>query len=333
MIHSYAALAAGKSLEPFEYKEAALGDKDVEVKITHCGLCHSDVHLIDNDWLISKYPLVPGHEIIGTVLKKGKDVRGLQEGMRVGIGWQAGSCFTCGCCLEGEESLCCLKKRTCVDMYGGFAEKITVDGRYVYPIPEELDSVAAAPLLCAGITVFAPLKIYGVKEGMSVAVIGIGGLGHLALQFAKAFGCTVTALSTTLDKETESKTFGATHFLSLKNEEMLKKAASSFDFILSTVHADLDWNLIISLLKPKGRLCLVGIPSSDLKIAARLLISGNRSICGNSTGSRKLMSEMLEFAAKHKIMPKTEVFSMSEVNQAITKLKNNQVRYRIVLCN
>jgi uncharacterized zinc-type alcohol dehydrogenase-like protein len=333
MIHAYAVLGAKQPLKPFEYKEANLGEKEVEIKITHCGLCHSDVHLIDDDWLISKYPLVPGHEIIGTILRKGKDVQGLEEGSRVGVGWQAGSCFKCECCQEGEESLCSQKKRTCVDMFGGFADKIVVDSRYTYKIPQELDSVSAAPLLCAGITVFAPLKIYDVKKGMSVAVIGIGGLGHLALQFAKAIGCTVTAISTTLDKEVESKRLGASHFLSLKDREGLKKVASSFDFILSTVHVDLDWNLIVSLLKPKGRLCLVGIPPSDLKIAARLLISGNRSICGNSTGNRKLMAEMLAFAAQHKIAAQTETLPMSEVNQAIARLKSNQVRYRMVLVN
>lgn len=331
MIHAFAAFKAKQPLQPYEYREPKLQPHEVVIQIDYCGLCYSDVHLIDNDWLISKYPLVPGHEIIGTILEKGSQVRGVDQGQRIGVGWQSSSCLSCEHCIGAEETFCTAKERTCIDRFGGFADKIVVDSRFVYSIPEKLDSETAAPLLCGGITVYSPFKIYGVQAPMSVAVIGIGGLGHLALQFGRAFGCDVTAISSSKDKKTEAHAFGASHFISLDTPSALEKAICSFDFILSTVHADLDWNLIATLLRPKGRLCFVGLPQNDIKIPARLLISGNRSLCGSGTGSRALMQEMLQFAARHQIKAKTELFPLSEINQAIERLKNNKARYRIVL--
>jgi uncharacterized zinc-type alcohol dehydrogenase-like protein len=331
MIHAYAAKAAAKPLEPFEYSPSELKADEVEIAIDCCGLCHSDLHLIDDDWKISKYPLVPGHEIIGKITKKGKTVQGLELGQRVGVGWQCGACLTCEFCVRGDETVCNSKVRTCVDRYGGFADKICVDSRFVYPIPESLSSEGAAPLLCAGITVYSPFKLYDVQAPQSVAIIGIGGLGHLALQFAKAFGCDVTAISSSPDKEEEAKTLGADHFISLNNPEQMKKAFNSFDFILSTVSADIDWTMIGMLMRPKAKLCFVGLPPSDMKFPVRLLVSGNRSICGSGTGSRTNMAEMLQFCARHNIEAKVEVLPMNELNEAIVRLKANKPRYRIVL--
>lgn len=331
MIHAYAALEAKGRLKPYDYEKPQLKPHEVAIKIDYCGICHSDLHLIDNDWMVSKYPLIPGHEIIGTLLEKGSGVQDLGKGERVGVGWQSSSCFHCEYCKQGEETLCPSKERTCVDRFGGFADTIVVDSRFVFRIPASLDSQNAAPLLCGGITVYAPMRIYKVEAPMSFAVIGIGGLGHLALQYGRAFGCDVTAISSSKDKKVEAQSFGAAHFLSLQDTEALQKAAGSFDFILSTVHVDLDWNLIMSLLRPKGRLCLVGLPQNDLKIAPRLLVSGNRSVCGNATGSRTLIQEMLEFSARHKIIAKTELYPLAEVNQALERLKANKARYRIVL--
>jgi len=329
MIKAYAAFEAGKNLKPHEYAEPALGRYDVAIEISCCGLCHSDLHLIDDDWQISKYPLVPGHEIIGSVVQKGEGVKVLDLGQRVGVGWQSKACLQCENCTRGEEVVCPSKERTCVDRFGGFADKIVVDSRFVYPIPEALSSENAAPLLCAGITVYSPLKIYQVQAPMSVAVIGIGGLGHLALQFAKAFGCEVTAISSSKDKEAEARGFGASRFYTLDDLDSLPQG--SFDFILATVHADLDWNFIASLLRPRGRLCFVGIPQGDVRIAARTLISGNRSVSGSGTGNRSQMQEMLKFAARHGIAAKTEAFPFSKVNEAIARLRANKARYRIVL--
>lgn len=331
MFHAYAALAAKGPLVPYDYTPPPLSPTDVEIKIECCGLCYSDVHLIDDDWKISKYPLVPGHEIVGTVVKRGSLVQNLRDGDRVGIGWQCGACLTCENCLNHNETSCPSKIRTCVDRPGGFADNIIVNHEFAYPIPSSLPSTAAAPLLCAGITVYSPLRLHNVKAPQSVAVIGIGGLGHLAIQFARAAGCHVTALSTSPEKAPEARKFGAQHFLPL--QEIKPGMPAQFDFILSTVHADLDWASLLTLLKPRGKLCIVGLPPSELKIPARLLISGDKSICGSGTGSRHCMREMLQFAAEHNIRPQVETVPLSSLNEAIDKLKRNQARYRLVLCS
>jgi uncharacterized zinc-type alcohol dehydrogenase-like protein len=330
MIKAYAAFAAKEPLKAFQYEEPQVGPEDVEIEITHCGLCHSDLHLIDNDWAISNYPLVPGHEIVGKVIKKGSHVRGLELGMRVGISWQCGACLHCEFCTRGEDNLCSNKVRTCVDRFGGFATKIVLHWQYIHPLPDTLPSETAAPLLCAGSTVYSPLRLFGIQAPMSVAIIGIGGLGHLGLQFARAFGCEVTAISSSPDKESEARKFGAHHFLSHKN---LSQALSHFDFILSTVHANLDWNLILSLLKPKGRLNIVGLPDQEIKIFPRFLVSGQRSLSGSTVGTRAHIREMIKFAARHHIVAKTELLPMSEINKAIERLRSNKVRYRMVLTN
>lgn len=329
MYHAYAAHEPKGKLKPHDYSPPTLGADEVAIKIECCGLCYSDVHLIDDDWKISKYPLVPGHEIIGNIEKVGAHVKNLHMGDRVGVGWQCGACLKCENCLNHYETVCPSKIRTCVEREGGFADRINVNSNFVYPIPAQLASTEAAPLLCAGITVYSPFKIYNVKKGHSVAVIGIGGLGHLALQFARAFGYKTTALSTAKDKEAEAKKFGADEFLLLS--EIKLGMTPRFDFILSTVYADLQWASILSLLKPDGKLCLVGLPSSELKIPARLLVSGNRSICGSGTGCRHLMREMLQFSADHAIHPQVEAYPISRINEAVIRLKDNKARYRIVL--
>lgn len=330
MIHAFAAHGPKQPLIPYDYPSPPLHPHDVEIQIECCGLCFSDVHLIDNDWNISEYPLVPGHEIIGSVLKTGAEVKTVKVGNRVGVGWQCDACLSCDSCLKGDETSCRSKIRTCVDRQGGFADRIVVNSEFVYLIPPELDSKSAAPLLCAGITVYSPLRLYQVQAPQSVAIIGIGGLGHLALQFAKAFGCEVTAISTSREKEAEAREFGAHQFLLLS--DLKPNMPAQFDFILSTVHADLEWTALLQLLKPHGKLCFVGIPPSDLKIPARLLISGNRTICGSGTGSRYLMREMLHFAAQHQIKALVETLPMTRVNEAIDKIKKNKARYRLVLC-
>jgi uncharacterized zinc-type alcohol dehydrogenase-like protein len=333
MIHAYAAPAAGQSLETFDYPDPEVKDDDVEITIECCGLCHSDIHLIEDDWKFSKYPLVPGHEIIGKITRKGKNVADFEIGQRVGLGWQCGACLKCEFCIAGDETVCSSKIRTCIERYGGFADKVITDSRFIYLIPAELDSIAAAPLLCAGITAYSPFKIYDIQAPQSVAIIGIGGLGHLALQFAKAFGCNVTAISSSPDKEQETKKLGADHFLALTDTEGLKKAVGSFHFMLVTASADLDWAALGMMLRPFGKLCFIGLPPSDIKIPARLLVSGNRCICGSGTGSRARMKEMLEFCARHHIQAQVEPFPMKKINEAIQRLKSNQARYRIVLTN
>jgi uncharacterized zinc-type alcohol dehydrogenase-like protein len=248
--------------------------------------------------------------------------------MRVGIGWQADSCGYCEYCLKGMEQLCSRNQPTCVGRPVGFAHSIIVNSKFAIPVPNNLDSVNAAPLLCAGITVYNPLRIYNVKPSMRVGIIGIGGLGHLAIQFAHAFGCEVTAFSSTKDKEEEAKRLGAHNFVSIKDTSV-NKYKNYFDFIISTVFVDLDWKVFISLLKPNGQLNFVGAGGS-INIPIPMLLN-NKIISGSAIGSPAMIYEMFQFAARHNIQAKTEVFPLENVNEAIQKVKENRVRYRAVL--
>lgn len=332
-IDAYAAMAAGKQLEKFQYEPDALKPWDVEVAITHCGICHSDIHLIDNDWQMSGYPLVPGHEIVGNVIAVGANVTALEKGQRVGIGWQRSSCMVCEWCIRGEENMCPQNQATCAGHYGGFAKSIRIDSRFAFAVPEKLKSENAAPLLCGGITVYSPLRIYGVKPAMKVGVVGIGGLGHLALQFASAYGCEVTAFSSSPDKESEAKSFGAHHFVASSEDAALDRAAYSLDFIIVTAIADLDWARYLNILRPNGKLCFVGAVPGPITVSAFSLLMGQKSICGSAIGGRSAIAEMLEFAARHGIAAKTEVLPMEQVNTAVKKVRENRARYRMVLTN
>jgi alcohol/geraniol dehydrogenase (NADP+) len=332
-IHGLAVHAAGAQLLPYKYEPGELNANEVEVKISHCGVCHSDVHLIDNDWGISKYPFIPGHEIVGTVVAMGADVKDRKVGERVGIGWQADSCGVCEWCRQGDEHLCAKAQPTCVGRNGGYADAVRVNSRFAIPVPKSLESENVAPLLCAGITVYAPLRNHGVRPSSRVGVIGIGGLGHLALQFAKAFGAEVTALSTSKDKEAEALEMGADHFVNTRDMAEVKKIAGSFDFLLSTVSADQDWQAFVNCLRPKGTLCLVGASPTPISIHAFSLLSGERSVSGSNTGSPRDLHEMLDVAARHGVKAITERFAMAKANEAIAKVKKNKVRYRAVLAN
>lgn len=332
-IHGLAVHAAGAQLVPYRYEPGELNANEVEVKISHCGVCHSDIHLIDNDWGNSKYPFVPGHEIVGTVSAVGEDVKDCTVGERVGIGWQADSCGICEWCRQGDEHLCAKSQPTCVGRNGGYADAVRVNSRFAIPVPDALESENVAPLLCAGITVYSPLRNHGVRPSSRVGVVGIGGLGHLALQFAKAFGAEVTALSTSKDKEDEALEMGASHFVNTRDMGEMKKIAGSFDFLLSTVSADQDWQALVNSLRPKGTLCVVGVPPSSMSIQAFPLISGQRSVAGSPIGSPRDLHEMLDVAARHDVKAITERFQMSKANDAIAKVKKGKVRYRAVLTN
>ena len=325
--------ASGAQLVPYRYEPGELKANEVEVRISHCGVCHSDIHLIDNDWGTSKYPFVPGHEIVGTVEAVGSDVKDRTVGERVGIGWQADSCGVCEWCRQGDEHLCANSQPTCVGRNGGYADSVRVNSRFAIPVPEVLESENVAPLLCGGITVFAPMRRHGVNPASRVGVVGIGGLGHLALQFAKTFGAEVTALSTSIDKEDEARKMGADHFVNTRDMAEMKKIAGSFDFLLSTVSADQDWQALMNSLRPKGTLCMVGVPPSPIAIQAFPLISGQRSISGSPTGSPRDLHEMLDVAARHGVKAITERFPMAKANDAIAKVKKSKVRYRAVLVN
>jgi len=332
-IKCYAAQEAKAPLEAYSYTSPPLGPWEVEVKISHCGICHSDVHLVDNDWGISQYPQVPGHEIVGTVSAMGASVKHLKAGQRVGIGWQSSSCMTCEWCISGKEKLCSQIMGTCLGRHGGFAQAVVVDGRFAFVLPDGLASENAAPLLCGGITVFAPLVHFDIRPTMKVGVIGIGGLGHLALQFYKAWGCEVTAFTASSGKEKEANDFGAHRVLNSKDPDTLKANAATQDFIISTAPGDLDWGAYLDVLRPEGKLCVVGVPQNPISIPAFPLIAGQKTVCGSPIGGRHDIETMLAFAVRHGIEAKTELFAMSEVNPAMDRVRNNQARYRVVLKN
>ena len=332
-IHGLAVHAAGAQLVPYKYDPGELKPNEVEVRITHCGVCHSDAHLINNDWGISRYPFIPGHEIVGTVSTVGSDVRQHKLGDRVGIGWQADSCGICEWCRQGDEHLCAAAQPTCVGRNGGYADAIRVNAKFAIPIPAVLESENAAPLLCGGITVYAPIRNHGVRPSSRVAIVGIGGLGHLGLQFARAFGAEVTALSTSLDKEAEAKKLGAHHFINTRETAEMKKVARSFDLVLSSVSADQDWQALVNTLRPKGTLCVVGVPPSPIALQAFPLIGAQRAVAGSPIGSPRDLHEMLDVAARHNVKALTERFKMADANDAIARVKKSKVRYRAVLTN
>jgi uncharacterized zinc-type alcohol dehydrogenase-like protein len=332
-IDAFAAPAKGAALRPYRYARGDLGPYDVAIAITHCGICHSDVHLLDNDWNITSYPFVPGHEIVGTIIARGSEVARSRIGERVGVGWLAGSCMECPQCLGGNENLCRQSRATCVGRHGGYAAEVCADGRFAVPIPDALPSEYAAPLLCAGITVFAPLHRAGLKSKGRVGVLGLGGLGHLAVQYGKAMGSAVTVFSTTAAKSEEARRFGADRFVTVDRSDSIVAEAGTCDLILATVPVDLPWAEYLRILKLNGALCIVGAVPGEIKIPAVDLIDGQKSVGGSAVGSNHEMREMLQFSVQHGIAPAIELYPMKEANVAIERLRKNRVRYRAVLVN
>lgn len=333
MIQAYAVQKAKGRLKPIEYDPGALGADQVEISISACGLCHSDLSMIDNEWGDSEYPLVPGHEIVGKIAQVGTNVKHLKIGDTVGLGWFSGSCLTCHACLSGDHNLCADAEQTIVGRHGGFADKVRCQATWATPLPAGLDVIKAGPLFCAGITVFNPLVQFDVRPTQRVGVIGIGGLGHLALQFLNKWGCEVTAFTSTDAKREEALRMGAHHIVNSRHAAQLMKIAGSLDFILSTVAVDLDWDAYLDALAPKGRLHIVGVIPSPMEVTADVLIGGQHSLSGSPTGTPAMLRTMLDFCARHRIEPVTEIFPMSRVNEAISHLRAGKARYRVVLEN
>jgi len=310
-------------LEPLEAEE-------VEVVVEHCGLCHSDLSVLNNEWGISQYPAILGHEVIGRVTAVGPNAKGLTVGQRVGVGWNSGSCMHCRQCLSGNQHLCPQVQVTIIGHRGGFATHIRAHWAWTIPLPEHLNFAEAGPLLCGGITVFAPLAMYA-KPTDRVGIIGIGGLGHMAVKFAAAYGCDVTAFTSSDSKFDEAKGFGANHVVSSRDSAAIKKLGGNFDLLISTVNVKLDWDAIIGTLAPNGRLHVVGAVLEPIPVAAFSLILGQRSVSGSPAGSPVAIETMLDFASRHNIAPQTEHFPMSQLNEAVTRLASGKARYRIVL--
>lgn len=329
--HGYAASSAKGTLQPFEFDLGELGPEEVEIKVSHCGLCHSDLSMLDNEWGMSTYPFVPGHEAIGTVVALGSDAKGLKIGQRVGVGWTASSCLSCHECLSGAHNLCANGQGTIVGRYGGFADILRCQWTWARPLPEALDSAKTGPLLCGGITVFDPFLSFNIPSTARVGIIGIGGLGHMALQFANKWGCEVHAFTTSDSKIDEAKKLGAHQVHNTKHEDTLKKLANSLDLIISTINVPLDVPGLLGTLAPKGRLHVVGAVLKPLEVPAFGLIMGQKEISGSPTGSPTAIDHMLDFSARHSIAPITENFPMSKVNDAFERLRSGKARYRIVL--
>jgi uncharacterized zinc-type alcohol dehydrogenase-like protein len=330
-IRAFAADKPGATLKPFEYDPGPLGPEQVDVRVLSCGLCHSDLSMLGNDWGMTAYPFVPGHEVVGVVEAAGPGVKRVRVGDTVGLGWYSASCLSCPRCLAGDHNLCPSAEQTIVGRYGGFADRVRCHWVWATPIPAGVDPTSAGPMFCGGITVFNPIVQFGVCPTDRVGVIGIGGLGHLALAFLSKWGCDVTAFTSSAGKRDEAISLGARRAVSSRDAGEIKALAGSLDFILCTANASLDWDAIIAALAPKGRLHFVGVIPEAIPVQAFPLIAAQRSISGSPLGSPATTSQMLEFAARHKIAPIVEKFPMSRVNDALDRLRSGKARYRVVL--
>ncbi|KAJ9078254.1 hypothetical protein DSO57_1008638 [Entomophthora muscae] len=343
-INGWACHGKGKELVPFSYSAPDLLPTDVEISITHCGICGSDIHTMDSGWGPTDYPVIVGHEIIGHVTAVGKDVKELQLGDRVGIGAQCRACLRddCYACGRKRDAHCPEMTFTYNDKrvadgekaYGGYAEAVRVQDAYAFKIPESIPSKYAAPLLCAGTTVFAPMKRHNFSKGDSIAVLGIGGLGHLAIQFACALGCEVTAISHSSSKKEDALKMGAAHFIDSNEESQTRKFKNKFKYMVVSSNANnLDFVLLSSLMDIDGKIILVGLSEEHLKIEPFALVSKDLSIVGSIIGSINEVKATLEFASIHNIRPIIEEMAMAKVNDAVNHVRSGNVRYRMVLKN
>lgn len=330
-VHALAATSPDSPLEPFEYTLPDLGPEDVDIRVEFCGICHSDLSMLRNEWGMSSYPIVPGHEVVGRVEEVGAMVKNLKPGDRVGLGWFSGSCMTCHQCLGGDQNLCSSGQGTIVGRHGGFADLVRTHWVWATPLPEVLPPESAGPLFCGGITVFNPILEFDVRPTDRVGVIGIGGLGHLAVQFLNKWGCEVTAFTSTPDKSGDMEKLGAHRVVDSRNAAALQAEAGRHDFILSTVAVPLAWSDYINALAPRGRLHTVGAIPEPMAVGAFPLIMGQRSVSGSPLGSPVTTAKMLEFCARHRIAPLVQEFPMADANAAMDLLEHGSPRYRIVL--
>ena len=326
-------MAAGGKLEEYEFEAGELGSEEIEIDVEFCGICHSDLSMLNNEWMMTTFPFVGGHEVVGKVSKMGENVKGLSVGDRVGLGWNAETCGHCDNCISGFQINCSELVGTIVEHHGGFAEKVRCHWDWAVKLPDEMDAAKAGPLFCGGITVFNPFVQNDIKPTDKVGVIGIGGLGHLALQFADKWGCEVTAFTSDLSKTDELKELGADFVVNSRDDAELEKLKGKFDMILSTVNVPLNWKGYMNALAPKGKLHIVGAVLQPIQVGAFDLIPAQKVITGTATGSPYVVRKMIEFCARHNIETVTENFKMSEINKAFEHLESGKARYRIVLEN
>ena len=335
----YAAMNANTALRPFSFDRREVGQHDILIKITHCGICHSDIHQVRDEWGGSLFPLVPGHEIIGTVSQVGTAVKRFRVGDRVGVGCFVDSCRICAACREGSEQYCDSgmvltyggRDKDGHITQGGYSNQIVVDEHYVLRIPAALTSAGAAPLLCAGITTYSPLRFWGVGKYHKLAVVGLGGLGHMAVKIARALGTEVTVLSMSDRKKKDAERLGALDFALTSDPQSFTKLQRHFDYILDTVSAPHDYNTYLHLLKTDGTMILVGAPESPAKLEAFPLIMHRRRIAGSLIGGIRETQEMLDFCAEHRLESDVEVIPIQEVNEAYERVLKSDVRFRFVI--
>jgi uncharacterized zinc-type alcohol dehydrogenase-like protein len=334
-----AALKQGGPLEHYEYDAGELKPDQVEIAVKYCGICHSDLSMLKNDWGMSQYPVIPGHEVIGTVAALGAEVPtdpakgGLQVGQTVGLGWFSGSCNGCSQCLGGDHNLCGTVESTIIGRPGGWATRVRCAHTWAIPLPDGLDASKFGPMFCGGITVFNPIVQFSVKPTDRVGVVGIGGLGHLALQFLSKWGCEVYAFSSNPAKREEILGLGAHHVVDSRSDEAMGALTGRLDFILSTVNVTLNWPLYLNTLAPRGRLHMVGAVGEPVALPVFPMLLGQKSFSGSPLGSPATTAKMLEFCARHNIAPITEHYPMSKANEAVEHLESGKARYRIVLEN
>ena len=330
-VNALAVNQPNEKLKPFTYELDELGSEDIDVKVLYCGICHSDMSMMNNEWGLTQYPIVPGHEIVGEVLGVGSSVKNIKAGDNVGIGWLSSSCMSCSECMSGDHNLCANGEGTIIGRHGGFSEYVRSHWSWAIPIPDGMDLSKTGPLLCGGITVFSPMYLSNIKPTDSVGVIGIGGLGHLAIKFLKHWGCEVIAFSSNSSKEAEILEMGASKVINSKDSKQLEMVSGKLKFILNTTNVSLDWNSYLSALSPKGKLHTVGAVLEPMEIPAFSLIMGDKSIGGSPIGSPELIRLMLEFCKRHNIYPDVEEFPMNMANEAVEHLKEGKARYRVVL--
>lgn len=339
-VKGYAAQSAKARLEPFSFDRRDLKEQDVLIDIHYCGVCHSDIHQARDEWNGALFPMVPGHEIIGVISQVGSDVKQFKTGDRVGVGCFVDSCQQCENCEEGLEQFCIegmtatynhLERDGSTLTQGGYSTRIVVNENYVLHLPDNLPMDAAAPLLCAGITLYSPLKHWKTGPGKRVAILGLGGLGHMGVKIAHALGADVTVLSHSLKKEADSRRLGADHFYATSDPATFEKLRGSLDLIICTVSAGIDWNQYLALLKRDGTMVIVGIPENAVPVNAFPLVAGRRSIAGSLIGGIRETQEMLDFCGKHNIVSDIELIPIQQVNEAYERVLKSDVRYRFVI--
>lgn len=336
----YAAQAPTASLAPFSFERRSLKEKDVLIDILYCGVCHSDIHQVRDEWGGSSFPMVPGHEIIGRVRETGNQVTHFKAGDMVGVGCMVDSCRVCDPCKQGLEQFCkkgmtgtynSLEQDGVTPTYGGYSDKIVVDEAFVLRVPENMDPAGAAPLLCAGITTYSPLRHWKISKGQKVGIIGLGGLGHMGVKFAHAFGAHTVVLTSSTNKKDAALKLGADEVIVSKDLADMEAHAGSFDFLLNTVSAPHDINAYINLLKIDGTMVLVGVPDQPPSLDVFSLIGGRRSLAGSLIGGIKETQEMLDFCGEHGIVSEVEIIPIQQINEAYERMLKGDVRYRFVI--